>query len=147
MAISWELIQDSPIKGYASQDNLWEPVYRLDPSRYLRKGFTYEDTSRHRYTLCNVGEHNQYLYAWLINGFFGLVGQSLVLLVPLIVFVRRLVGSEGDTYAAAAIGIGFVVAFMVFGLTQGPFSYKVIVSFYGFVIAGLASYRAPSAEG
>jgi hypothetical protein len=30
---------------------------------------------------------------------------------------------------------------MVFGLTQGPFSYKVITSFYGFVIAGLASYN------
>jgi O-antigen ligase len=139
MAISWELIQDSPIKGYASQDNLWEPVYRMDPSRYLRKGFTYEDTSRHRYTLCNVGEHNQYLYAWLINGFFGLVGQSLVLLVPLVVFISRLARSHGDSYTAAVLGVGFVVAFMVFGITQSPFNYKVITSFYGFIIAGLAA--------
>jgi hypothetical protein len=35
------------------------------------------------------------------------------------------------------------VAFVVFGLTQGPFSYKVIASFYGFMIAGLASCHAP----
>jgi O-antigen ligase len=113
----------------------------------MRDGFTYEDVEPYRYVLCDTGEHNQYLHEWLTNGVLGLVAVSLLLVVPLIVFVRRLVGSEGDTYAAAAIGIGFVVAFMVFGLTQGPFSYKVIASFYGFVIAGLASYRAPSAEG
>jgi hypothetical protein len=44
------------------------------------------------------------------------------------------------------VGVGFVVAFMVFGLTQGPFSYKVIASFYGFVIAGLASYKPRVAD-
>ncbi len=147
MAISWELIKDNPIKGYAHKHNLWGPVYRMDPSRYMRDGFTYEDVEPYRYVLCDTGEHNQYLHEWLTNGVLGLVAVSLLLVVPLIVFIRRLVGSEGDTYAAAAIGIGFVVAFMVFGLTQGPFSYKVIASFYGFVIAGLASYRAASAEG
>nr|MDA0293379.1 O-antigen ligase family protein [Verrucomicrobiota bacterium] len=147
MAISWELIKDNPIKGYAHKHNLWGPVYRMDPSRYMRDGFTYEDVEPYRYVLCATGEHNQYLHEWLINGVLGLVAVSLLLVIPLIVFIRRLVASEGDTYAAAATGIGFVVAFMVFGLTQGAFSYKVIASFYGFVIAGLASYRAPSAEG
>ena len=143
MAISWELIKDNPIKGYAHKSYLWDPVYRMDPRRYSREGFTYESTEYHRYTLCGTGEHNQYLHEWLINGVFGLSAIGLLLVVPLVVFVRRLVGSEGDNYAAAAIGIGFVLAFMVFGLTQGPFSYKVIASFYGFVIAGLACYRAP----
>ncbi|MDA1204254.1 MAG: O-antigen ligase family protein [Verrucomicrobia bacterium] len=147
MAISWELIKDNPIKGYAHKHNLWGPVYRMDPSRYMRDGFTYEDVEPYRYVLCATGEHNQCLHEWLINGVLGLVAVSLLLVIPLIVFIRRLVASEGDTYAAAATGIGFVVAFMVFGLTQGAFSYKVIASFYGFVIAGLASYRAPSAEG
>jgi len=94
-----------------------------------------------------VGEHNQYLHELLMNGIFGLLALMFLLLVPLIVFATRLRGSEGDFYAAAAVGVGFVLAFVVFGLAQGPFSYKVIASFYGFVIAGLASYRAPSAEG
>jgi len=147
MAISWELIKDNPIKGYAHKHNLWGPVYRMDPNRYSREGFTYESTEYHRYTLCDTGEHNQYLHEFLINGVFGFIAQVLLVLGPLIVFASRIRGSNGDAYAAAAIGIGFVVAFMVFGLTQGPFSYKVIASFYGFVIAGLASYRAPSAEG
>lgn len=143
MAISWELIKDNPIKGYAHKHNLWGPVYRMDPSRYSRKGFTYESTEYHRYTLCDTGEHNQYLHEWLINGILGFFAVVMLLFVPLVVFMRRLVGGEGNAYAAGAIGIGFVVAFMVFGLTQGPFSYKVIASFYGFVIAGLACYRAP----
>jgi len=146
MAISWELIKDNPIKGYASQKNLWGPVYRMDPDRYLRKGFTYETTEPHRFTLCDVGEHNQYMYAFLINGVFGLIGQVLVLLVPLVVFITRLQGSQGDYYAAAAIGVGFVVAFMVFGITQGPFSYKVITSFYGFVVAALAATHSRSVK-
>ena len=141
MAISWELIKDNPLKGYASKHYLWRPVYQMDPGRYMRDGFTYEDVEPYRYVLCDTGEHNQYLHEWLISGVFGILALSLLLLVPLVVFVRRLVGSEGDTYAAAAIGVAFVVAFMVFGFTQGPFSYKVIVSFYGFVIAGLASYN------
>ncbi len=146
MAISWELIKDNPIMGYAHKHYLWGPVYQMDPGRYLRDGFTYEDTEYHRYTLCDTGEHNQYLHELLISGVFGLAAQVLLLLAPLLVFLTRLRGSDGDFYAAAAVGVGFVVAFMVFGLTQGPFSYKVITSFYGFVIAGLASYRLNVAE-
>jgi O-antigen ligase len=146
MAISWELIKDNPLKGYAHKDYLWGPAYQMDPSRYLRGGFTYEETEAHRYILCHTGEHNQYLHELLIGGVFGFVSLVLLLIVPLAVFITRLRGTEGDFYAAAAIGIGFVVAFMVFGLTLGPFSYKVIASFYGFMIAGLASYRAPSTK-
>ena len=147
MAISWELIKDNPIKGYAIQDNLWGPVYSMDTTRYFRPGFTYENTEPHRFTLCGVGEHNQYLYTLLMNGIAGFAGLVALLFVPLVVFISRVRSSAGDAYAAAAIGIGFVVAFMVFGLTQGPFSYKVIASFYGYMIAGLASTHAETKTG
>ena len=143
MAISWELIKDNPLKGYASKHYLWRPVYQMDPGRYMRDGFTYEDVEPYRYVLCDTCEHNQYLHEWLISGVFGILALSLLLLVPLVVFFMRLRGGSGDAYAAAVIGIAFVVAFMVFGLTQGPFSYKVIASFYGFMIAGLASCHSP----
>jgi len=146
MAISWELIKDNPIKGYAHKHYLWDPVYRMDPQRYMRSGFTYEGTEYHRFTLCDTGEHNQYLHELLMHGVFGLFAMIFLLLLPLIVFATRLRGSEGDFYAAAAVGVGFVLAFIVFGLAQGPFSYKVIASFYGFVIAGLASYNPCAAE-
>jgi O-antigen ligase len=141
MTISWELIKDNPFKGYAHKHHLWRPVYQMDPGRYLRERFTYEEMEPHRFVLCETGEHNQYLHELLISGIFGLAAVTLLLAIPLVVFVTRLRGGEGDVYAAAAVGVGFVVAFMFFGLTQGPFSYKVITSFYGFVIAGLASYN------
>jgi O-antigen ligase len=141
MAISWELIKDNPIMGYAHKNYLWGPVYEMDPSRYLGNRFNYEEVEPYRYVLCDTGEHNQYLHELLISGISGIVALALLLVVPLVVFITRLRGSKGDFYAAAAVGVGFVVAFMVFGLTQGPFSYKVIASFYGFVIAGLASYN------
>jgi len=139
MAISWELIKDNPVQGYAIQDNLWEPVYRMDPNRYMRKGFRYEDVEPYKFTLCDTGEHNQYLYTFLMNGIFGFLSLLLLLFVPFVVFGVRLFGAGAESYAAAAIGVGFVAAFMVFCTTQGPFNYKVITSFYGFVIAGLAA--------
>jgi len=147
MAISWELIQDNPIKGYAHKHYLWGPVYQMDPSRYLGNRFNYEEVEPYRYVLCDTGEHNQYLHELLMSGIFGLLALVLLLVVPLVVFLLRLRGSEGDAYAAAAMGVAFVAAFMVFGLTQGPFSYKVIASFYGFVIAGLASCNPRVAGG
>jgi O-antigen ligase len=138
MAISWELIKDNPIKGYAHKNYLWNPVYGMDPSRYLRAGFTYEETEAHRFTLCGVGEHNQYLHELLMSGVLGLIALLLLLFVPVTVFLLRLRGSQGDAYAAAATGVAFVAAFMVFGLTQGPLSYKVIASFYGLVVVALS---------
>lgn len=135
--ISWELIKQKPITGYASKNNLWGPVYQMDPSLYLRKGIVYEDEAVVRNTLCQTGEHNEYLHEFLNNGIFGFLAKLLLLLIPLGVFIIKLKNSGPDDYALSVIGICFVVAFMIFGITQGPFAYKFICSFYGFVIAGL----------
>ena len=136
--ISWELIEQNPIKGYGSKHNLWGPVYQMDSSRYLRNGFRCEDVEIHRYVLCDTGEHNEYLHELLMSGVFGFTAKILLLLVPLVVFITRLKNTQGHCYATNVIGIGFVVAFMIFCITQGPFGYKFISSFYGFVIGGLA---------
>ena len=68
---------------------------------------------------------------------FGFLAKLLLLLIPLGVFIIKLKHTGSDDYALNVIGICFVVAFMIFGITQGPFAYKFICSFYGFVIAGL----------
>jgi glucan phosphoethanolaminetransferase (alkaline phosphatase superfamily) len=73
-----------------------------------------------------------------MSGVLGLIALLLLLFVPVTVFLLRLRGSQGDAYAAAATGVAFVAAFMVFGLTQGPLSYKVIASFYGLVVVALS---------
>ncbi len=136
--ISFELIKSNPIRGYGSKANLWKPVYEMDPSRYLRPGFTYEDEEAARFTLCDTGEHNEYLLEFLTNGILGFAAKLLLLLIPCAVFFSKIREVNGLHYAAGLTGICFVLAFTIFGITQGPFSLKLVCSFYGFVIAGLA---------
>jgi O-antigen ligase len=134
--ISWQLIKQRPIVGYGSKINFWQPVYFMDPSLYLRPGIRYEDEEGVRYTLCDTGEHNEYLNDWLLNGATGILSKLLLLLIPLGVFAA---GVRHQNNASSAIGLCVIIIFMIHGITQGPFGYKVICSFYGFLVAGLCS--------
>ena len=136
--ISWELIKQRPFTGYGSKAFFWDPAYHLDPATYLRKGVKYENEAPILFTLCDTGEHNQYLADYLLIGPLGLLSRSLLLGIPFIVLLR-IHNREGESYAAGAIGTGMILAFAVFGITQGPFGYKLVTSFYGFAIAGFAS--------
>ena len=136
--ISWQLIKDRPVAGYGSKANFWDPVYHMDPSLYLRKGVAYETEEPIRYCLCSTGEHNQYLCDYLLSGFLGCISRIALLVIPLLVFFRSR-NFHSESYAAKCIGICFICSFIIFGITQGPFSYKFICSFYGFMIAALAS--------
>jgi O-antigen ligase len=140
-SISWQLIKDKPLVGYGSKDNLWKPVYSLDPALYLRPGIRYEDEERVRYSLCDTGEHNEYLNDWLINGTGGILSKLSLLLVPFGIFVvrRNLLNGNCRARSACSIGACVVVIFAVHGITQGPFGYKLICSFYGFLVSGLAA--------
>jgi O-antigen ligase len=136
--ISWQLIKQKPLVGYGSKLNFWDPVYHMDPSLYLRKGVSYESEEPIRNCLCEVGEHNQYLSDNLLNGFLGFLSRVLILAIPIIVFTRA--KKNGPTaFQASCVGICFICSFIIFGITQGPFSYKFICSFYGFAIAGFAA--------
>jgi len=137
--ISWALIRLNPIKGYASKYNLWTPVYNMNPELYLRKGFNYEDEEPARYTLCAVGDHNEYLGVFVYNGILGFLSRILLLIIPMLIFIKQLRITESKCYTANVLGICFILAFAVFGMTQAPFGYKMVCSFYGFVIAGLAT--------
>jgi O-antigen ligase len=140
--ISLELIKSNPITGYGSKANLWKHVYEMDPTRYLRPGFTYEDEESARYTLCHTGEHNEYLYEYLCNGILGFLSKLLLLLIPISVFLSKIRTAGGSYQVEGVIGMCFVGAFLIFGMTQGVFSLKAVCSFYGFIVAGLATEAA-----
>jgi O-antigen ligase len=140
--ISFELIKSNPLSGYGSKVNLWKPVYELDPNRYLRPGFNYEDEEAARFTLCATGEHNEYLFEYLSNGILGFLSKVLLLLMPLSVFISKMRAAQRGCYVEGLTGVCFVIAFLIFGMTQGVFSLKLVCSFYGFIIAGLASEAA-----
>ena len=136
--ISWELIKQRPLTGYGSKAFFWDPAYHLDPATYLRKGVKYEDEAPFLFTLCDTGEHNQYLADYLLIGPLGIPARCFLLVIPFIVLLM-IRNSEGDCYSAGSIGVCLILAFAVFGVTQGPFAYKLVTSFYGFAIAGFAS--------
>ena len=136
--VSWQLIKQQPWIGYGSKANFWNPVYHLDPQTYLRKGVKYESEAPFLYGLCDTGEHNQYLCDYLLIGPLGILSRFLLLGIPFFIFLRK--SQQGSvSNQACCIGAGIILSFMIFGITQGPFAYKLVTSFYGFTLAVLAS--------
>jgi O-antigen ligase len=83
--------------------------------------------------------HNQF-FAYLTD--YGIVGGLALLsiyVVPGVIFWKRLNAPTGPASRAALMGLTFVVAFWIFGLTVEMFDLKVTVSFYATVIAILAA--------
>jgi O-antigen ligase len=136
--VSWQLIKQKPILGYGSKTYFWDPVYHLDPGSFLRKGVRYEDEAKYLYVLCDTGEHNQYLADYLLIGPLGFISRCLLLGIPFLILLRIRNQSE-ISYEAGSVGVGMILAFAIFGITQGPFAYKLVTSFYGFAVAGFAA--------
>ncbi|CAD6524366.1 O-antigen ligase family protein [Paraburkholderia metrosideri] len=83
--------------------------------------------------------HNQF-FAYLTD--YGLVGGLALLsiyVVPSIIFWKRLRAPNAPACRAARMGLTFVVAFWIFGLTVETFDLKMTVSFYATMIAILAA--------
>ena len=83
--------------------------------------------------------HNQF-FAYLTD--YGIVGGLALLsiyVVPGAIFWKRLNAPTGPANRAALMGLTFVVAFWIFGLTVETFDLKLTVSFYATVVAILAA--------
>ncbi|MFM0335519.1 O-antigen ligase family protein [Paraburkholderia fungorum] len=83
--------------------------------------------------------HNQFL-AYLTD--YGIVGGLALLsvyVVPGVIFWKRLNAPTAPTRRAALMGLTFVVAFWIFGLTVETFDLKSTVAFYATVVAILAA--------
>lgn len=83
--------------------------------------------------------HNQF-FAYLTD--YGIVGGLALLsiyVVPGVIFWKRLNAPTGPASRAALMGLTFVVAFWIFGLTVETFDLKTTVSFYATMIAILAA--------
>jgi O-antigen ligase len=83
--------------------------------------------------------HNQF-FAYLTN--YGIVGGLALLsiyVVPGMIFWKRLNAPTGPASRAALMGLTFVVAFWIFGLTVETFDLKMTVSFYATMVAILTA--------
>jgi O-antigen ligase len=139
LIISWELIKQRPIWGWGPNSAYREAVYALDPKIYHMPPEGYVNREDPRQTLVENCAHNQYVMDWLRGGILSITSTILLLGIPLVIFSLNLRGATGVSYLAACMGISMVACYAVFSLTEGPFGLKVFWSFYGFMIAALAS--------
>jgi len=139
LIISWELIKQRPIWGWGPNSAYREAVYAVDPKIYHMPPEGYVNREDPRKTLVENCAHNQYAMDWLRGGILSITSTILLLGIPLVIFSLNLRGTTGVSYLAACMGISMVACYAVFSLTEGPFGLKVFWSFYGFIIAALAS--------
>jgi O-antigen ligase len=83
--------------------------------------------------------HNQF-FAYLTD--YGIIGGLALLSIyvaPGVIFWRRLNAPSVPARRAALMGLTFVVAFWIFGLTVETFDLKSTVAFYATLVAILAA--------
>jgi O-antigen ligase len=139
LIISWELIKQRPIWGWGPNAAYREAVYAVDSKIYHMPPGGYVNREDPRRTLVENCAHNQFLMDWLKGGILSIASTVLLLGIPLVIFSLKLRGVTGMPYLAACMGISMAACYAVFSLTEGPFGLKVFWSFYGFMIAVLAS--------
>lgn len=83
--------------------------------------------------------HNQMIAYAVDYGIFGWISLMLVYLAPLCLFHRAMRCDSPVRRRAALMGLCFVAAFWVFGLTVETFNLKSTVSTYAIVVAILAA--------
>lgn len=86
--------------------------------------------------------HNQMLAYMTDYGIVGGLALLAIYIVPGAIFWRRLSAPAGPARRAGLMGLTFVVAFWIFGLTVETFDLKMTVSFYATVVAILAAASA-----
>ena len=78
--------------------------------------------------------HNQLLSGAVNFGIFGLASLLAIFIVPLLMFVRALKRGSYIQKQAALMGIGLVMAFIIFGMTVEIFILKMTVTFYSLTV-------------
>lgn len=86
--------------------------------------------------------HNQMLAYMTDYGIIGGLAGLAIYVVPGVLFWRRLAARTEPARRAALMGLTFIVAFWIFGLTVETFDLKMTVSFYATIIAILAAASA-----
>lgn len=97
-------------------------------------------------TLAFAGPHSDFFAKLLSMGLVGVLAYLLTLAVPWIFFWTRRTDANAGTRAASHIGLYFVTGILVCGLTNEMLSLKYLCSFFGLMIAGLASDVAKRAR-
>ena len=90
-------------------------------------------------TLAFAGPHSDVLAKLLFTGLIGLFAYAATMVIPWLYFWRHRSDAHPGSMAASHLGMYFITGVMVCGLTNEMLSLKYLCSFFGLMIAGLAS--------
>ena len=128
--ITWALFKNNPAFGYGEYE---------DFKPYLDQPFITSIASEVARDTLTHGPHNQLAAEVLRSGILGFIYALGYFIVPGFVFVSGTRSTDHRTRQAAVLGLVVVVSFAVFSLSMEVFNLKFAVSFFGFLVAGLAA--------
>ncbi len=91
--------------------------------------------------------HNEILSCAVTLGVFGLVSILSIYFVPLVLFLRTARSPDRIERTASALGVCFVIAYFVFGLSVDIFNLKTTATFYSLTVAVLLAIATNCAPG
>ncbi len=128
--ISLSLAWDSPLFGYGETGyQALLPNHPLNVPAY-RTAMEY---------LTYAGPHSDILAKLLSMGIIGLFAYAATMAIPWVYFWNHRTDAHSATMAASHLGMYFIVGVFVCGLTNEMLSLKYLCTFFGLMIAGLAS--------
>lgn len=83
--------------------------------------------------------HSDYFEVLATRGGVGLASLFCLYLIPLVIYYRRFLKTQGRERALASAGIVFVLGFMVFGLSEAPLQSNTISAYVALAMAAMYS--------
>lgn len=128
------------------------PIFGLGPEGFAHHLQALVDLGQLTPLAAQLGRgevHNQLLAYMVSAGTLGGVALLSIYIIPGIFFWQYLNASDRQTQRVALMGLVFVLAFGVFGLTVETFNLKMTVSFYATLLAvlvGITAHRSAYQE-
>lgn len=134
---AWRIFEEHPLVGAGIG------AYRLAAADLVNRGEAPPIVARYNHP------HNEYLSVLASRGLVGFVGLIALFGVPLLVWVRAWKSERPAARAAGLAGILLVADFAVLGLTEGIFDHSLVITYYSFFTALLASvvWQSGAADG
>jgi O-antigen ligase len=115
---SWHIFVEHPVLGVGG-DNFKSALKNLaDRGVITRDAATYPHS------------HNEILFSMATYGVFGLLGMLAIYFVPLYHFIGAMRHTDRDIVAAAAMGVALCLGYMIFGLVDVMFMWRICNIFY-----------------
>ncbi|HET9122756.1 MAG TPA: O-antigen ligase family protein [Acidiferrobacteraceae bacterium] len=138
--VAWQLFWSHPVFG-VGPDGFQQAMMPLYHAGVLTRTVAWTGTTE---------VHSDIIARVVRYGIFGLAAILAVYLVPLALFVRQARhGATRFMRAAAVMGLGFVVAYLVFGLTIELFDLTMNAAFYSLTVAvflAMATHLEPGPD-